>query len=175
MDMGGAMTKTDISRLLATMQALYPSFHPADMKAAINVWHSVLSDVDGTLMGLALKEYASEPHQFAPSPGELISIITDKLQESPMTEMEAWAAVSKALGNSIYGSKEEFDKLPEAVQIAVGDSENLRQWAMLEAESMSVIQSQFLRAYRAAQERTKKQTTDKLIGMDDSLKQLMGA
>lgn len=45
--------------------------------------------------------------------------------------------------------KEEFSKLPPLVQKAVGTPDNLRNWSQTNLESVeTVIQSNFLRAYR---------------------------
>ena len=70
--------------------------------------------------------------------------------------MSAWALVSKACSNGIYGYREEFAKLPPEVQRAVGAPEVLREWAMMESDTVqSVIASNFQKNYRATQERQK--------------------
>ena len=64
-------------------------------------------------------------------------------------EAEAWAQVYKAIQNSGYHSKEEFDKLHPVVQRVVGRPEVLKAWGMLSVEeTQTVIASNFQRAYR---------------------------
>ena len=71
-----------------------------------------------------------------------------------LTEMEAWTLVSRAARNSAYHAEREFEKLPPAVQQAVGGPEQLRAWAMMDtSEFESVVASNFMRTYRTVQER----------------------
>ena len=82
-------------------------------------------------------------------PGQIKEKLT-AMQTPERTETEAWAMVSKALHNSLYGYREEFDKLPPEVQGAVGNAEMLREWARLdEDEVQTVVASNFQRSYRA--------------------------
>ena len=64
--------------------------------------------------------------------------------------MEAWALVSRAIQNGQNGAEEEFAKLPEIVQKAVGSPSLLRSWATTDERSIeNVVQSNFMRTYRA--------------------------
>ena len=66
-----------------------------------------------------------------------------------MTESEVWTLVSNALRNGIYGAQEEFDRLPPVVRRLVGSPGQLREWAMMDADTVqSVVASNFQRAYR---------------------------
>lgn len=66
--------------------------------------------------------------------------------------MEAWNLVAKALRNSAYGSEEEFAKLPPAVQRVAHSPSQLREWALMDADTVqSVVASNFQRAYTARQ------------------------
>ena len=83
--------------------------------------------------------------------------------------MEAWALVSNALRNGTYGAVEEFEKLPEIVQKAVGSPENLRNWAQTDVGSVeNVIQSNFIKTYRAELNRK-----SSISILPDKLKKLM--
>lgn len=84
--------------------------------------------------------------------------LIDKIpvQSCDMTEMEAWGMVNKALSNSSYHAKEEFDKLPSVVQKTLGRHEVLQEWAGMEIDTVqSVIQSNFIRNYRTVLQREK--------------------
>ena len=145
------MTKAETRAILAIIGIYYPNYHPTNQELAVNAWHEVLSDMDYKQISLALKIYArTNTSGFAPTPGQLIECISIDRHHSPE---EAWAMVSKALTNGIYGWREEYDKLPAMVQRAVGRAENLREWAQLPSETVqSVIHSNFLRAYKAQSE-----------------------
>ena len=80
-----------------------------------------------------------------------------KLKRSnDLDELAAWALVSKACRNGLYGYREEFAKLPPDVQAAVGAPEQLRAWAMMDTEAVeSVIASNFQRNYRTTKARQK--------------------
>lgn len=70
--------------------------------------------------------------------------------------MQAWALVSKALRNGLYGAEKEFNELPTTVQKAVGSPENLHNWATSDYETIeTVIASNFQRTYRTVVEREK--------------------
>ena len=65
--------------------------------------------------------------------------------------MEAWSLVRRAISNSTYNAEQEFERLPEAVQRAVGSPANLREMAALDIERVETVeQSHFIRAYDAA-------------------------
>jgi CRISPR/Cas system endoribonuclease Cas6 (RAMP superfamily) len=71
-----------------------------------------------------------------------------------MTEMEAWQMVKSAI--SYYNAAETFERLPPILKRIVGSPNQLREWAIMEAEKFdTVVQSNFMRSYKAlaAQER----------------------
>ena len=75
-----------------------------------------------------------------------------------LSEAEAWALVSRAARNGTYGYRREFEKLPPEIRRVVGRAEQLRAWAMMEADEVeSVVASNFMRAYRAAVKHEKEQ------------------
>ena len=64
--------------------------------------------------------------------------------------------VRRAISNSNYNSDKEYEKLPALVQKAVGNPANLREWAMMDIDTVnSVEQSHFIRAYRSVISREK--------------------
>jgi hypothetical protein len=84
--------------------------------------------------------------------------------------MEAWSLVSNAIKNGYYGAEEEFAKLPEVVQKAVGTPANLRAWAHTDEASIeNVVQSNFMRTYRTV---VKRET--EYAKMPTSIKNLIG-
>lgn len=145
------MTVEETKKILSVIGIFYPNYKPSNKELVVSAWHDVLGDLSYAQVSTALNIYArTNTSGFAPTPGQLIDCISIK-GDSPE---EAWAMVSKALSNGIYGFREEFDKLPPMIQKAVGRAENLREWAMMDSSTVqSVIHSNFLRAYNTQAER----------------------
>lgn len=149
------MTRDETKKIIMVISGLYPNFKPADLKLTIDTWAVVLSDYGYKQIESALIAYsATDRSGFAPAPGQLIGLLDMQNQESDLNEMEAWALVSNALRNGTYGAEQEFAKLPEPVQKAVGNPSNLRNWAQTDSDSVeNVIQSNFMRTYRTVLKR----------------------
>ena len=149
------MTRDETKKIIMVISGLYPNFKPADLKLTVDTWAVVLGDYGYKQIESALLAYsATDRSGFAPAPGQLIGLLDLQNQGNDLNEMEAWALVSKALRNGTYGAEQEFAKLPDAVQKAVGNPSNLRNWAQTDSDSVeNVIQSNFMRSYRAVLKR----------------------
>lgn len=134
----------------------YPNYKPNNISEMVDVWCMMLEDYNYNQISVALKAYVtSDTSGFAPSIGELIAKIQMISQPQELNEMEAWSLVSKALRNSTYGAVEEFSRLPPTVQEAVGNPDNLRNWATSDYKAIeTVIQSNFIKTYRSVTSRT---------------------
>lgn len=143
------MTREEAKKLIMIISAAYPNFKPADLTFTVNTWATFLRDYDYQVIEDALQRYIlTDRSGFAPSIGQVI----DHMQsgETEIGELEAWAMVARALRNSAYGAENEFQKLPEIVQKAVGRASNLREWGAVDISTVeTVVQSNFLRSYRA--------------------------
>ena len=144
------MSRDEVKRIIQIMCATYPNWKPADLSNTVDAWHLMLEDYPYNQIAIALKAYVtSDASGFAPSVGQLIGKLNTITSTNEPSELEAWSMVSKALRNGYYGAEEEFSKLPELVQKAVGNPSNLRQWSQTDVDSIeNVIQSNFLRTYR---------------------------
>ena len=133
----------------------YPNYKPNNISETVDVWCMMLEDYNYNQVSVALKAYVtSDTSGFAPSIGELIAKIQMISQPQELNEMEAWSLVSKALRNGTYGAVEEFSRLPSIVQEAVGNPDNLRNWATSDYKAIeSVIQSNFIKTYRSVTSR----------------------
>lgn len=149
------MTRDEVKEIIMIMTYTYPNYKPADITATVDTWTAILSSYQFEHIRAALHSYIlSDTKGFAPTPGQLIDKIP--IKSFDMTEMEAWGKVNKALSNSNYHAKEEFDKLPLVVQKALGRFEVLQEWAGMEIDTVqSVIQSNFIRNYRTVLQREK--------------------
>ena len=149
------MTRDEVKEIIMIMTYTYPNYKPADITATVDTWTAILASYQFEHIRAALHSYIlSDTKGFAPTPGQLIDKIP--VQSFDMTEMEAWGMVNKALSNSNYHAKEEFDKLPLVVQKTLGRFEVLQEWAGMEIDTVqSVIQSNFIRNYRTVLQREK--------------------
>lgn len=146
------MTRDETKKIIRGMMDIYPSYKPVALAETIDLWASLFKEYPYQLVSAALQAYMMQDNAFAPSPGQLVAMIP----KDEIPELEAWGQVRKALRNGTYGAEEEYEKLPEIIQKAVGSPEQLRAWASApEEETETVMQSNFLRTYRAVKERVK--------------------
>lgn len=144
------MTREETVKILMMIQGTFPNFKPMDKTVTVDIWTNVLEEYSYNDIAIALKTYIlTDTSGFAPTPGKLVDKIHSVKIIDELTETEAWALVSRAIRNGYYGAEQEYKKLPEMVQKAVGNPSNLRQWAQTDAESIeNVVQSNFMRTYR---------------------------
>lgn len=151
------MTKLEIAELMTVMQANYPdSFRGQSdevIGAKIALWHDFFRDYPKDVVYAAAKAFiANDTKGFMPNIGQINDCIQKMTNADTMTEGEAWIYVAKALQNSAYNSAEEFAKLPERIQRLVGSHNQLREWALMDSETVhSVVSSNFQRTFRARQ------------------------
>ena len=132
------MTRDEVKEIIMIMTYTYPNYKPTDIKATVDIWASILA-----------------PYQFE---GIKAALLIDQIpvKKFDMTELEAWGIVNKAIANSNYHAKEEFDKLPLVIQKTLGRCDVLKEWASMENDTVqSVIQSNFIRNYRTVLQREK--------------------
>ena len=150
------MKKDDVKKLLMTMEVTFPNFkiEPEQLGFTLNAWYEALKDFSSEEIAIAYKTYlntVSSP--FAPSVSQLIGLVHKPHELAVLGGSEAWALVSKAIRKGAYNSKEEFAKLPENVQKAVGSATQLHDWAVDENFNEGVVMSQFLKSYQTTNDR----------------------
>lgn len=155
------MTFEETLAIMGVLKAAYPTYYK-DMKRSeaesiVALWSEMFKDEQASVVAAAVKMHiATDSKGFPPHIGAIKTAIGKIKQPNEMTELEAWGLVQKALRNGIYGSEQEFKKLPPVVQRIVGSHNQLREWARMEADVVnSVVASNFQRSYkvRAASER----------------------
>lgn len=159
------MTREEVAKLIYVVKATYPRvfarYTDAETRNLIIAWHMVLEHYNYAEASQGLKVcLINDTSGFPPSPGQVIDGIqkAKKPAESDMTELEAWALVRKAIGRAGYYSEEEFNKLPPLVRKAVGAPGNLKEWAMMDADTVeSVGQSHFIRNFRTVANRVREE------------------
>lgn len=170
MDGGNEMTREQVGKLLMTIQAYYPNYNPPDKEITLNAWHEMFAEYPEELVLQALRAcITTNTSGFAPDVGQIMSKIQTISQPQELDGMTAWGLVSKALRNGAYGAVEEFNKLPPLVRQAVGMSDNLKNWATSDYQTIeTVIQSNFLRTYETVVKRA-----NEINRMPDNIKSLI--
>ena len=144
------------------MKAAYPNFYKditkSDVQAMVNLWTTILGEFEYELVSNAVTALVcinTYPPSIAEIKKQLHSFLS---KDSDLTEMEAWNLVKKALSNSSYNSETEYQKLPDIVKKCVGSPSMLKEWCIMPIDQVqSVIQSNFMRTFRAKKEVEAKQ------------------
>lgn len=147
------MTVKETAKLIAVIAEVYPRFMDGrNIETTVSLWQKIFASEAYAEVEAAFFAFVSTDEKgFAPAPGAL-RILLNKLKkpEGETTETEAWAMVQKATRNSIYNADQEFAALPEDVRRSVGSPATLREWAMMDSETLnSVVASNFMRGYKA--------------------------
>ena len=156
------MTRAETLAVMSILKAAYPAYYRdmkrQDAEAVVNLWAEMLADYPADLVAAAVKSHiASDRKGVPPHIGAIIAAIGEISRPAELSEGEAWALIAKALRNSGYNSEKEFAALPESLQRLVGHHSQLREWASMDTGTVqSVVQSNFMRSYRARQESERK-------------------
>ena len=137
------MTRDETIMLLGAIRAGYPRFYDGveDMDAIVDLWAGMFVDYPADLVMEAYRRFLTEDNKgFPPVIGQIMHQINDIVRPDAdiLTEAEAWTHVARAIGNSQYHAKEEFDKLPPLVQRIVGGPDRLHEWANYEDGEQSI-------------------------------------
>lgn len=142
-----------LSILYVTYPHSYQNQSKDDRVVLAKLWQRQFADYDYKIVEKALDYIIStNSSEFAPNISKIKETIIKLTvpEANSLTEQEAWNYVLKALRNSLYNAKQEFDKLPEDIRGIVGSHNQLREWAMMDSERVnSVVSSNFMRSYRA--------------------------
>lgn len=152
------MDRTDVLKIMAVLRGAYPMFYRSisrqEAEDTVNLWEIKFRDYDYRIVAAAVDALTDEERDFPPNIGDVKAKIRLITGSNEMTELEAWNLVSKAIRNSGYESKEEFEKLPENIRRLVGSPNQLREWCMMDSGTLhSVVASNFQRSYRAVAQR----------------------
>ena len=145
------MTRQEALAIMAMLKTAYPSFYKdlskEDINAAVNLWATMFSEESIQVVTEAIKALMCTL-KYPPTIADVKEKIALIMQPPAMTEMEAWQIVRKAI--SYYNAEENFINLPPEIQKVVGSPNMLREWALMNVETVnSVIQSNFMRSYKA--------------------------
>ena len=148
------MTIEETADVMDLLKRFYPAFYARQpdterLKSA-DLWAVMFADDDPRLVAAAVKSFiAMDEKGFPPVPGQIKAKLRLIMAHGELSESDAWSMVRKAVRNSGYESQTEFDRLPPPVQKLVGSPNQLREWALMDSETLnSVVASNFLKAYR---------------------------
>ena len=145
------MNREETKAIMAILKAGYPNFYKdmsaKDATSIINLWSTMFTDDPAHVVTEAVKSLMCTL-KFPPTIADVkekISLITQPCQ---MSEMEAWQMVKSAI--NYYNAAQTFERLPPILRRIIGSPNQLREWAIMEAETVnSVVQSNFMRSYKA--------------------------
>jgi hypothetical protein len=145
------MTRQEALAVMAMLKTAYPTFYKnfnkEDINAAVNLWATMFSEEPIQVVNEAIKALMCTL-KYPPTIADVKEKIRKITQPDEMTEMEAWQMVRRAI--SYYHANEAFANLPSILRKIVGSPNQLREWALMDVETVnSVIQSNFMRSYKA--------------------------
>lgn len=151
------MTREEFLTLAKAMTTMFPDMNLAKDPEAMEIWFAMMGDIDYRTASMALQAHVNT----SPYPPKVVDFrrFANRQKTEGLNEEEAWALVTKAVRNGAYGAEEEFAKLPDIVQKAVGSPVNLEAWSQLPSDEVhTVVSSNFMRQYRTETEKASKET-----------------
>ena len=151
------MTRQETGIIMDILATAYPRFYAGpdapDPEKAVALWAEMFAEDDVAVVAAAVKALiATDDKGFPPHIGAVKAKVRQITQPSGMTPQEAWNLVAKAIRNSAYESREEYDKLPKDIQRLVGSPNQLRDWALMDSDTVhSVVASNFQRSFSIRQ------------------------
>lgn len=148
------MNREETLKVFSVLKANYSNFYKSlsrtDAEAMVALWNEMFSDVEYSLVGAAVKSYiATDTTGYPPNVGQINEQLRKLTQNEELTEQEAISLIMRATRNGIYGAKQEFDKLPPILQRLAGSPEQIKAWAMMDADELqTVVSSNLMRSYR---------------------------
>lgn len=148
------MDRAETLAIMTVLKTAYPGYYrdmkPKEAENVVNLWAEMFRDEPAGLVAAAVKAYIAQDRKgYPPHIGAIKDAIVRVMLPDRMTEQEAASVILQAASNGVYGAEEEFDKLPPVLRRLVGSPAQLREWAMMDAESVqSVVASNLQRSYR---------------------------
>lgn len=169
------MTKAETLNIMEILQVSYPKFYQNtasnELKKAVTIWAEMFQNDDVEVVKAAVKNLISML-EFPPTIADIKKEINKLVQAAngELTGVDEWNMIRKAIKNSTYNSKEEFDKLPTVAKRFVGSPQQLRDWGIMSDFNEGVIRGQFLKQYDSLKEREQYQ---KILSQNPRLKSIM--
>lgn len=142
------MSREEIIEILGILKVAYPRFYANmtkdEAEKTISLWSEMFKNDSPELVAIAVKKLITEL-QFPPTIADIKNTMY-KLVDRTEDNTELWNKFLKALKNSGYNSREEYEQLPKIVQKFAGSPERLRDYAMMDLDTINtVVKGQFLK------------------------------
>lgn len=149
------MERSEFGVLVKAMKAVYSDPKFITDQDAFNVWYEFMKDIPYDVAQATVYKYMAT-NKYPPTIADIREGAVKVAEPEQMAEGEAWALTYKAICNSAYCSKEEYEKLPEECRRAVGSPDMLREWASMNIDEVNtVVRSHFTKNYRVACDRVR--------------------
>jgi hypothetical protein len=153
------MTRDEMKVVMGILQDAYPRFYTGkdkfELTRALDLWSEMFKEHNAKVVVEAVKMLVMES-PYPPVIADVKARIDILIKPQEVSGAEVWGKVLKAIGNSNYSSTVEFEKLPQEAQRIVREPSQLKQWALMDMETLnSVVSSNFLRQYAAIQKSDK--------------------
>lgn len=160
------MTLQETQKLLVILKKAYPRYYTESTKEEVEetlmFYHDMFKDYPVEVVATALKNYV-KVNKYPPTIAgiiEQIELLTDN-----NTAETLWTAIEKAVRNSTYNSKEEFDKLPEECKAFIGSAKALKELGQMDGGTLNTVtKGQFIRTVGDIKRRTKAREDYKKLG-----------
>ena len=122
-------------------------------KSGLKVWLDNLSDLPTAEVKHAVRAVIMTS-PFPPTIADIRKKVAEgKVSSLPVAE-EAWGKVRKALQNSLYNSKEQFERLDDISKSIIGSPGALAVYASMNSDEVeTVIKSHFIKSYNEIRQR----------------------
>ena len=148
------MTVKQTGEIMDALETAYPRYYAGIDRQrrtrAVVMWASAFEEDDPRLVAAAVRSFIEMDEKgFPPVPGQIKAKMRLITARGELSENDAWNMVRKAVRNSVYESRAEFERLPPRLRKLVGSPNQLREWSLMDSETLnSVVASNFLKAYR---------------------------
>lgn len=174
------MTREETSQMLTILKAAYPTFYrnmsQKEAMATLNLWAEMFAGDDVTVVKFALHRLIETHTGFPPDIAEVKTHIRMLVLASTgePTDEELWRMLRRAAANGLYGSSEEFERLPPVLQRYCGSPSALRDMAVMDEKTLDTVsKGQFLKQITVIRER--QEYRDSLPdGVRDAVSRLYG-
>lgn len=158
------MDRNETLKILSLIKVAYPNSYSKmsddELKSLTMLWEAQFKGYEFELVAIAVNTFISEDLSgYAPTIAQVKNLARKLTSPQSKTDNEIWTPIYKAICNSAYNSKEEWNKLPQELQKCC-TPEQLKVWAMSSNDDIQWIKKEVVGEYR--QRETRQQEFDLL-------------
>ena len=139
------MNREECAKCLTVLKVTYQTFaknmKPSDAENLIEAWAMCFRDEPYAVVSAAIYDLIQTKKDFAPD----IATVKERIREmraevtgEPSND-ELWLMLKKAASNSIYGAREEFEKLPPLLKKYLGSPAELHAMAVTPESTLDTV------------------------------------